>query len=44
MVGVLWRFLEEKDPLWKRIILAKYEQSFMVDIPTKGKYSSLKAP
>lgn len=28
----------------KRIILAKYEQSFLEDIPTKGKYNSLKAP
>ena len=40
----MWRFLNETDPFWKRIILAKYEQSFLGDIPTKGKYNSPKAP
>ena len=40
----LWRFLYETNPLWKRIILAKYDQSFIGDVPTNEKFSSLKAP
>ena len=37
-------FHYEKSPLWKCIILAKYDQSFVGEIPMKGKYCSLKAP
>lgn len=40
----LWRFHYEKSPLWKRIILAKYEQSFVGEISMKGKHYSFKAP
>lgn len=40
----LWRFYEEEDPLWKHIILAKYDQSFLGELLTKGKYSSSNAP
>ena len=40
----LWRFHTEADPLWKKIITAKYNQSFSGELPAYGKYSSLKAP
>ena len=39
----IWRFFEEKNPLWKRIIIAKYEQTYLGELPTKSKYSSSKA-
>lgn len=39
----LWKFHYEKSSLWKCIIFAKYEHSFIGEIPIKGKYYSLKA-
>lgn len=39
-----WRFLIEIDPLWKYVIQAKYEQAFMGDILSKGKFNSQKSP
>lgn len=34
----------EKDPLWKRMIVAKYDQASLGDFPAKIKFSSRKAP
>ena len=39
-----WIFYEEKNHRWKCIIIAKYEQSYLGEFPTKSKYSSSKAP
>lgn len=40
----IWRFIHEDRPLWKRIILAKYDCHIVGDFPSKGKFSSIKAP
>lgn len=40
----LWRFSVQNNPLLKRIILAKYSQSFIREFLAIAKYSSMKAP
>ncbi|KAA0065894.1 LINE-1 retrotransposable element ORF2 protein [Cucumis melo var. makuwa] len=40
----LWRFQEEKDSLWVKLISVKYKGHHIGDIPTKRKYSNMKTP
>ncbi|KAL0559838.1 hypothetical protein IC582_000218 [Cucumis melo] len=40
----LWKFLTEKDPLWKRLIISKYDKEKMGSFPSHGKFSSNNSP
>lgn len=40
----IWRFLEESDDLWKKVIEGKYLSDSMVGIPNKCNNTSMRAP
>lgn len=40
----LWRYYQEPNSLWRKVIDAKYRKDFIGSIPTTGKYCSSNAP